>query len=193
MSGQKDAPRRDARETAARIAEAALEVFGTRGFEAAGTREIAERAGVNVALINRYFGSKEGLFAATVPPSLRFDLLLEADLADLGARIAALYLNKTVGPGYDPMLAILRSAFHPDAAPKLRAAVQEQIIAPFATRLGGADAEVRAELFVTQLAGISLWRQVLGGGVSGAAAKALERRLGAQLQALIDDRQPEPA
>ena len=47
-----------------RIIEAALEVFGHYGFEGASTRALADRAGVNLAAIPYYFGSKEGLYRA---------------------------------------------------------------------------------------------------------------------------------
>lgn len=44
-----------------RILDAADAVFGEVGFDAASTREIAERCGVNKALIHYYFKSKDGL------------------------------------------------------------------------------------------------------------------------------------
>lgn len=43
---------------------AALTVFARDGFDASGTRRIAERAGINPALIGYHFGSKEGLYRA---------------------------------------------------------------------------------------------------------------------------------
>lgn len=51
-------------ETRARIINAAIELFGERGYQAASTREIARRAGVNAPLLNYYFESKEGLYRA---------------------------------------------------------------------------------------------------------------------------------
>lgn len=47
-----------------RLIEAGIEIFGIYGFEAASTRLIAEKAGVNLAAIPYYFGSKEGLYQA---------------------------------------------------------------------------------------------------------------------------------
>ncbi len=46
------------------LLEAATSVFAERGFEAATTREIAERAGCAEGLIHRYFAGKRGLFLA---------------------------------------------------------------------------------------------------------------------------------
>lgn len=50
--------------TRARIIDAALEVFGTHGFEDASTRTIARRAGVNLASLHYYFDGKRGLYLA---------------------------------------------------------------------------------------------------------------------------------
>ena len=49
-----------------RIREAARELFIAKGFDDATTREIAQTAGVNLALIHYYFGNKRALFEATV-------------------------------------------------------------------------------------------------------------------------------
>ena len=51
-------------ETSARIVEAALNLFGERGYDGASTREIAERAGVNAPALNYYFNNKEGVYRA---------------------------------------------------------------------------------------------------------------------------------
>ena len=46
------------------IIETAVEVFGVHGFEDASTREIARRAGVNLASLHYYFGTKQELYRA---------------------------------------------------------------------------------------------------------------------------------
>ena len=48
--------------TEEKIKEAARQVFTQKGFAATRTRDIAEAAGINLALLNYYFRSKEKLF-----------------------------------------------------------------------------------------------------------------------------------
>src|SRR3984885_15422926 len=48
------------------LLDAARGVFDEVGYDRATTREIGERAGVDPALIARYFDSKEGLFIAAI-------------------------------------------------------------------------------------------------------------------------------
>lgn len=59
-------PVRNAEKTRTRLLEAAIATFSTASYEAVRSRDIALKAGVDVALINRYFGSKKGLFAAVL-------------------------------------------------------------------------------------------------------------------------------
>ena len=48
--------------TEEKIREAAQKIFTQKGFAATRTRDIAEEAGINLALLNYYFRSKEKLF-----------------------------------------------------------------------------------------------------------------------------------
>jgi AcrR family transcriptional regulator len=60
-------PKRRSRELSTqKLIQAGLEVFSKYGFEAATTKQIAKRAGMNEALIARYFESKSGLLNAII-------------------------------------------------------------------------------------------------------------------------------
>lgn len=48
------------------IMETTLELFAEKGYEGTSIRDIAEKASVNVAMVNYYFGSKEKLFEKIV-------------------------------------------------------------------------------------------------------------------------------
>jgi len=53
------------------LLDSARNLFATRGYAGASTREIAEQAGVREALIFRHFGNKAGLFRAAVVDPFR--------------------------------------------------------------------------------------------------------------------------
>jgi len=57
--------------TEEKIKQAAKIVFQKKGFAATRTRDIAEEAGINLALLNYYFRSKEKLFGLIMEESLR--------------------------------------------------------------------------------------------------------------------------
>ena len=57
---------RDAAASKDALLQAAQTLFGQQGFEGTTIREIGERAGVDAALIARYFGSKADLYIAAV-------------------------------------------------------------------------------------------------------------------------------
>lgn len=57
--------------TEEKIKEAARIVFTKKGYAATKTRDIAEQAGLNLALLNYYFRSKEKLFAIIMAEKLQ--------------------------------------------------------------------------------------------------------------------------
>ena len=56
--------------TRARLIEAALEVFGERGYHHATIQQIVRRAGTNVAAINYHFGDKAQFYGEVVSYAL---------------------------------------------------------------------------------------------------------------------------
>ncbi|MEJ2401852.1 MAG: TetR family transcriptional regulator, partial [Xanthomonadales bacterium] len=70
------------------LLNAAIDVFGRVGFDAASTRAISRAAGVNQALIGYHFGGKPGLYLAALRHivdglKVRMEPLLEAIEAQL--------------------------------------------------------------------------------------------------------------
>jgi AcrR family transcriptional regulator len=57
---------RDAAASKDALLQAAQTLFGQQGFESTTIREIGEQAGVDAALIARYFGSKADLYIAAM-------------------------------------------------------------------------------------------------------------------------------
>ena len=68
-AGKSRKARCDGVETREALLAAAAAEFAEKGYALASTRGICTRAGVNIALANRYFGSKEALYR-TVAKSL---------------------------------------------------------------------------------------------------------------------------
>ena len=53
------------------IIASAQKLFALRGYDATSIRDICQDADVNVAMVNYYFGSKEGMFREMVEQSFR--------------------------------------------------------------------------------------------------------------------------
>lgn len=64
-------------DTRDQIINTALAIFSEKGYEAASTRDIAERAGVNHITLFRHFGSKENLFREVLESQLPISLLTD--------------------------------------------------------------------------------------------------------------------
>lgn len=87
------------------IIEAAEHLFATKGFEGASVRDIAEAAGVNIAMISYYFGSKEKLMEAlfeerTSHVRLRVEALLKDNSLEPFQKVEALvddYVERILG------------------------------------------------------------------------------------------------
>lgn len=177
--------------TRAAILVAARAQFTDTGYDGTGLRAIAARAGVNVALIGRYFGSKDGLFLAAVQPHLGIGLLLDGPMAEFGAR-AARIMDMKVSRRFDPMLALLRAAGSPACAPVVRDAVRDQVILPLAARLDGADRQQRAMMIFATLAGYELSVSLLqldraAGDIDAGTARATRlAMLSDSLQYIVD-------
>jgi AcrR family transcriptional regulator len=180
---------RNAAATRLAILEAAKTCFMHDGYEQVGVRDIAARAGVDPALVNRYFGSKERLFSEAV--ASKFDLrhLLEADRATLGERLARYVLQKKAdGADYDPLVALLRSSSSDVCSGMLRNAIVQGFVRPLAARLEGPDALSRAELVWSTLLGLLVHRTVIG-GAEAADNERMLALIAPALQTFIDGTQ----
>lgn len=154
-------PTRDAAATRQRILDAARQHFLTASFDQVGVREIARDAGVDPALVNRYFGSKEQLFAEAVVGPGKIEWLGEARPENLAELMVDGIFDKDDQHGVEVLGALVRSAADPKAGAIVRKHIETAIIAPFASIIGGGDAETRASLVVCIFAGITMMRDVL--------------------------------
>lgn len=160
-------PSAGGRDTRADILTAALELFAEHGFERTGTRAVAARAGVDVALIYHHFGNKDELLvqALALPETARPLLQpLPVGTADPGRAVAATFLTMW---DTDPAirrqgLAMVRTALsHPRAAELLRHS-QETAVAAFVQHVvADSDQTLRVGLVAAQLSGLILSRHVI--------------------------------
>jgi AcrR family transcriptional regulator len=69
-------------QTRAAILEAARAAFAERGYDAVSVRAVAREAGVDPALVHRFYGSKEELFVAAMALPVSPSHMVETLLAD---------------------------------------------------------------------------------------------------------------
>jgi AcrR family transcriptional regulator len=69
--------------TREKILETAVKLFSEKGFNGTTTKEIAESAGVNEALIFRYFSTKSDLYSAIIERKIKEEPRLEIPLEGL--------------------------------------------------------------------------------------------------------------
>jgi len=176
---------RNAAATREAILHAALAAFSRYGYDGIGVREIAQMAGVTGVLVNRYFGSKEELFAATVETICADHSIFEGDSTTLAKRLAAKIMSKT--EPIDALLLILRSAPNPRAAEILRENIARHFERLIKASLPGPNASERAAMILALVVGFQLFRKVIGSkALVHANHASLSRRLTKALQWLID-------
>lgn len=143
---------RDRESTERRILEAAIETFATIGFDASTTRQIAESASANEALIFRYFGGKDGLLKAIIDlftSQTSIELCEKAPLAKTRALELQQYFAhmRTECPMTQKMirLAMDRAMVDPNAASALRERYMLAQIPVLTNRLSAIQPEIPIE------------------------------------------------
>ncbi|MGW2088422.1 TetR/AcrR family transcriptional regulator [Streptomyces sp. NPDC001880] len=153
--------RRDAAATRRRLLEAARDLFAERGYEGTTVRSIAARAGVNQALLFRYFGSKRGLLTEVValggleqlratPPEELFETALRSMLT-----------HSAEGTEDRSLEVYLRSVGRGDEAAGTLRELGEEYQSVLAGISGAPDGALRADLAMAWLLGIGLMRTVV--------------------------------
>jgi AcrR family transcriptional regulator len=144
-----DASRRD-------LLDAAAALFDERGYDGATVRDIGELAGVDPALIARYFGGKEGLYLAA---------LVETTPSDVDTDPRALLRAMLCKPEHKRNSPVLRALVSPSLSEavrdQVRAVLDGRAVGGIAARLeeaGVEDARLRAELLMALMIGVSLTR-----------------------------------
>ncbi len=147
--------------TRANILNAARERFAADGYERATIRAIAADAGIDPALVMRYYGNKGGLFAAAAEFNLRLPDLSVLPRKAVGAAFVDHFLTRWEED--DTLKALLRTAATNDvAAERLRSIFATQVAPAVAAFCGDPkSAPTRAGLISSQILGFALCRYVL--------------------------------
>ena len=153
--------------TRSAILAAAREAFAQRGYGGATFRGIAAQAGVDPALIRHYYGTKENLFAAAMQlpmsPADALDEAVRGDPEQLGERILAGAMSVWEQPQarYAALGVIRAAATYDQAAGMVRQFVERAIVHRIANALDSPEAELRASLSASQVAGLIVTRYLL--------------------------------
>jgi AcrR family transcriptional regulator len=182
-------PARRSDATKATILAAARAQFAALGYQATTIRSVATAAQIDPAMVMRYFGNKEGLFAAAAEFDLRLPDLSGMPRAQLGSALVSHFLDRWEGD--ETLMALLRAATTNEAAATRMQAIFATQMAPLIARLTGeprAAAAARAGLVATQVLGLALCRYVLQlPPVVALKRPEIVRRVGGTVQSYLFD------
>jgi AcrR family transcriptional regulator len=157
---------RNAVATRQAILASARKHFARENYENVGLREIAGYAGVDPALVSRYFGSKEALFLEAVRGEDK-DIMEGATQGALAEHFAKLFFDKGDTPPEERemhlqrFLILLHSAASPKAGEIIRETIDTDILRPVANELTGEDTEMRSAMAFAVLMGMGLMHNML--------------------------------
>ncbi|UOM34356.1 TetR/AcrR family transcriptional regulator [Acuticoccus sp. I52.16.1] len=123
--------------TQARILEAAVNAFAANSYDAVSLRRIARDVGIDVALVHRSFGSKEGLFVAVMDHVFcdsHASVRSEENLADSFTDV--LFERKdTPAPNVKRLKIVLHSFSNATAKSIIKDRLETNMLAPLRERL----------------------------------------------------------
>ena len=188
--------KRNAAATRAAILTSARSAFARAGYDGVGVREIAAGAGVTAMLVNRYFGSKERLFAEVMSETMATPSILTQEIINSptpGKDLAAALIDQTK-PGATPLdgfLITLHSASSNRAAKIGREQIAKHHQKVMTAALRGPLAPQRAALVLSLIAGFQVMRQMIGlSALSKSDPAALIKILAPVFQQLVEGEQP---
>ena len=196
MQSPAPARHRNAAATREAILASARSAFARAGYDGAGVREIANGAGVTAMLVNRYFGSKEQLFAEVVAetmatPSILTQEIINSPNAGEAIAIALVEQTKAGATPLDGFLIMLHSASSRGVAKIGRKQIEKHHQKVMAAALRGKLAPERAALVLSLIAGFQVMRQMIGlSALAEAEPAALIKILSPVLQQLVKGEQP---
>jgi len=157
-----------ARDTRRRIPAEAREAFARGGYEATSVRSIATRAGVDQALVHRYFGTKQKLFLATlelpVDPGVVLAPVVSAPRDQLGETFIRTLLNLWDSDAEPIVLSVVRTlTSSPEGASLVRGFLLHLAMVHLGPRVDDppGSAPARLSLVASQTMGLLMVRKVV--------------------------------
>lgn len=180
-------PSRNAAQTRERILAAARARFSQHSYENVGMRELAADAGVDAALVNRYFGSKEKLFAEVIGGGFRIEEHLPGHLDDLGMHLVSqVFGSADDADDFDALRVLLRAAGNPAIAAVVSERFHAEFVGPLARLLRGRDSDMRAALIAAYVIGLATMHHGLGSpALAGSAQRKAAVIAAAAIQACV--------
>lgn len=179
------------------LLDAAASLFAEQGYDRTTVRAIADRAGVNQALLFRYFGNKEAVFVRA-GAERALAVLHGGPPDELLGRTLASILDPGPGPEQGLFDVVLRSAGSSEVAQAVRDELATAFVGAFAEHVTGegatdaGDTALRAELLLGWLLGVHLLRNVLrSDAVSAASPDVVTGYVTRGAAALLADDAPE--
>lgn len=153
--------RRSSADTKAAILAAARERFAADGYEKATIRAIAADATIDPTMVMRYFGNKEGLFAAAATFELKFPDMGALPRDQVGAAMVGHFLD--LWETNEGLQVLLRTGVTNEAAAERMRTIFATQLAPVVLSLTSdpAQAPLRAGLAASQILGMALSRYIL--------------------------------
>jgi AcrR family transcriptional regulator len=169
-----------------RILEEARRLFAEEGYDRTTIREVAAAAEINPSLVVRYYGSKEGLFAAAANFDLAIPDLSEVPRSELGTTLVRHFLRRWDARGED-LPALLRVAVTYEPARERLFEMFRDQVAPALAKICGPDrVAVCAALVATQTIGLAFTRFVVRfPPVMALSDELIIERLGATIQTYL--------
>jgi AcrR family transcriptional regulator len=149
------------------ILDAAMASFTEKGYAGTTIRGVARTAGVDPALVMHFFGTKDGLFEASLRhgglPLRGLQEAIEGDADGLGERLLTRYLalweDPVIGARLHAVLSAAASS--PAAAALLKEFVTHEVLQPISKELGVDHPQTRGLLAGSHLIGLAFTRYVL--------------------------------
>jgi AcrR family transcriptional regulator len=171
-----------------RILDAARRLFAEEGYDRTTIRTVAAAADIHPSMVMRYYGSKEGLFAAAATFDLEIPDLSNVPHEQVGRAMIRHFIRRWEARG-EELPALLRvSVTHERARERLLELFRNQVAPALAKVCGPERAAVCAALVATQTIGLAFTRYVLRlPPVVALSEDVIIDRIGATLQAYLAD------